>query len=142
VGWLVTQDKDSTSELFVSFGEGVAAGVDARAGEVAVHGWTAGSGREVAEFVRWLVEKGCRRVIYTDIARDGELAGPDIEGTRRLLAAGIPVIASGGVSGLADLQALARTGVEGVIIGKALYEGRFSLRDARLTLQRTPQGGA
>jgi len=142
VGTRLTQDEEAAGALFARFGERVVAGVDARAGEVAVHGWTAGSGREVGEFVRGLVEKGCRRVIYTDIARDGELAGPDIEGTERLLTAGVPVIASGGVSGLADLKALAPTGVEGVIIGKALYEGRFSLRDARLTLQRTPQAGA
>lgn len=142
VGTRLTQDEETASQLFEEFGERVVAGVDARAGKVAVHGWTADSGKEVVEFVRSLAAKGCRRIIYTDIGRDGELAGPDVEGTKRLLEPGIPMIASGGVSRLADIEDLARIGVEGVIIGKAFYEGRFSLRDARLMLQPGSSRGA
>jgi phosphoribosylformimino-5-aminoimidazole carboxamide ribotide isomerase len=74
--------------------------------------------------------QGARTVIYTDVARDGMLTGPDIEGARALAALGLNVIASGGVASLDDLRSVQTAGLAGAIIGRALYEGRFTLPEA------------
>jgi phosphoribosylformimino-5-aminoimidazole carboxamide ribotide isomerase len=116
------------------FGERIVVGLDGRQGKVAVEGWTKDTGQDVVEAGKALAELGVARIIYTDIARDGMQVGPNIEATRALaLAAGIPVTASGGVSSLDDikaLKALEADGVEGVIVGKALYEKNFTLEEA------------
>ena len=114
----------------------VAVGLDHRAGEVAVHGWTESSGVELADALGWFPTAAA--FVITDIARDGMLAGPDVDG---LAEAGrstrIPVIASGGVSSLADLATLRTVpGLDGVITGKALYEGRFTVAQALEVLSR------
>jgi phosphoribosylformimino-5-aminoimidazole carboxamide ribotide isomerase len=114
----------------------VAVGLDHRNGEVAVHGWTEGSGVQLADALGWFPTAAV--FVITDIARDGMLGGPDIDG---LAAAGratsIPVVASGGVSSLADIAALRDVpGVAGVITGKALYEGRFTIEQALAELAR------
>lgn len=114
----------------------VAVGLDHRSGEVAVHGWTEGSGVQLADALGWFPTAAA--FVITDIARDGMLEGPDIEG---LAVAGratsLPVIASGGVSSLADIAALRGVpGVAGVITGKALYEGRFTVVQALEELAR------
>ncbi|MGA9278850.1 1-(5-phosphoribosyl)-5-[(5-phosphoribosylamino)methylideneamino] imidazole-4-carboxamide isomerase [Ilumatobacter sp.] len=108
----------------------VAVGLDHRDGEVAVHGWTEGSGLQLddayALFPRAAV------FVITDIGRDGMLEGPDVEGlTRSAAVAGAPVIASGGVADLADIERLALIAdLGGIITGKALYEGRFTVAEA------------
>ena len=84
---------------------------------------------DVLGFCRRLYVAGVRRVIYTDVGRDGLLSGPDIEGTREV-AQILSVIGSGGVATVAHLQALARAGAEGAIVGTALYERRLDLREA------------
>ncbi len=108
----------------------VAVGLDHRDGEVAVHGWTEGSGLRLDDaFARFPT---ATVFVVTDIGRDGMLVGPDIEGlTRSAELAGSPVIASGGVSSLADVVALARIeNLGGIITGKAVYEGRFTVVEA------------
>jgi phosphoribosylformimino-5-aminoimidazole carboxamide ribotide isomerase len=116
---------------FDALGDRLVAGLDARDGQVAIEGWLEGTGLSVVAFAQELAARGAKRVIYTDIAVDGSLAGPSLDSTRELVAAlGIPVIASGGVSCLDDLRRLATLGVEGAIVGKALYEGRFTLAEA------------
>lgn len=114
----------------------VAVGLDHRAGEVAVHGWTEGSGVQLADALGWFPTAAA--FVITDIARDGMLAGPDIDGLAEAgRATAIPVIASGGVSSLADIVALkAVPGVDGVITGKAMYEGRFTVAEALEVLAR------
>ena len=114
----------------------VAVGLDHRAGEVAVHGWTEGSGVQLADALEWFPTASA--FVITDIARDGMLTGPDVEGlAAAALATTIPIIASGGVATLADLTALkAVPGVAGVITGKALYEGRFTVAEALQELSR------
>ena len=114
----------------------VAVGLDHRAGEVAVHGWTEGSGVQLADALGWFPTAAA--FVITDIARDGMLGGPDIDGLAEAgRATTIPVIASGGVSSLADIVALkAVPGVDGVITGKALYEGRFTVAEALEVLAR------
>lgn len=112
----------------------VAVGLDHRGGELAVHGWTEGSGVLLDDAYELFPTASA--FVVTDIGRDGTLVGPDLDGLRRSAElAGAPVIASGGVSGLPDLQALAAIdGLGGIITGRALYEGRFTVREALAAL--------
>lgn len=114
----------------------VAVGLDHRSGEVRLRGWTEGAGRKVSDLVPEAVAAGASAVIVTDISRDGRLAGPDVEGLAELVAAtGAPIIASGGVSSLADVVTLAAIeGLAGVIAGKAIYEGRLEVAAALAAL--------
>jgi phosphoribosylformimino-5-aminoimidazole carboxamide ribotide isomerase len=108
----------------------VAVGLDHRGGDVAVHGWTQQSGRSLHDML--LLFPRASVFVITDISRDGMLEGPDIEGLRGAVSASpIPVIASGGVGSLDDVRSLAEiSGLGGVIAGKALYEKRFTVREA------------
>ena len=114
----------------------VAVGLDARDGVVAVRGWTEGTGRLVTDLLADYEDAGVAAVVVTEIARDGTLAGPDVDGFAAVLeATALPVVASGGVGTLADLEALAslRSGgrrLAGVIVGKALHEGVFTIGEA------------
>jgi phosphoribosylformimino-5-aminoimidazole carboxamide ribotide isomerase len=108
----------------------VAVGVDAREGRVAVRGWTETSPLTAAELARRAVAEGFETLIYTDVARDGMLQGPDIGGAVRLQEEGASVIVSGGMSSLADLERAADAGLTGAIVGRALYEGRLDLPEA------------
>jgi phosphoribosylformimino-5-aminoimidazole carboxamide ribotide isomerase len=137
VGTAAVEDPSLVASLAAVRPDGVAVGIDTRDGDVAVRGWAEGSGLRVDEVVARLGDVGVAAVILTDIGRDGMLAGPDLVGLTAALEAvpaGLDVIASGGVSSVADLVALA--GVEhggrrlaGAIVGKALYEGRFSVAE-------------
>jgi phosphoribosylformimino-5-aminoimidazole carboxamide ribotide isomerase len=108
----------------------VAVGLDHRDGEVAVDGWTAASGVALDEALGWFPDAAA--FVITDIGRDGMLTGPDLDGLAAATACtSVPVIASGGVAALADIAALALVpGIAGVITGKALYEGRFTVQEA------------
>jgi phosphoribosylformimino-5-aminoimidazole carboxamide ribotide isomerase len=114
----------------------VAVGLDVRGREVAVRGWTERTGRDVLEVLPWFEDVGVAAVVVTQIARDGTMAGPDLDGLALVLGAtDLPVIASGGVGDLDHLRALARLSVggrrlAGVIVGRALYEGRFGVEEA------------
>ncbi|MGE0877901.1 MAG: 1-(5-phosphoribosyl)-5-[(5-phosphoribosylamino)methylideneamino]imidazole-4-carboxamide isomerase [Acidimicrobiia bacterium] len=107
----------------------VAVGLDHRGGELAAHGWTEGTGLSVLDvFDRYPTAAA---FVITDIARDGMLEGPDVEGLRAATQrTSTPIIASGGVSSLGDIDALVAVGVAGVITGKALYEGKFTVAEA------------
>jgi phosphoribosylformimino-5-aminoimidazole carboxamide ribotide isomerase len=113
----------------------VAVGLDHRGGELAVHGWTSASGVQLFEALGWFPTAAA--FVVTDIGRDGMLRGPDVEGLRATAAAtSIPVIASGGVATLADVIELGNVrGIAGVITGKALYEGRFTVADGVAALK-------
>ncbi|HEX2686051.1 MAG TPA: HisA/HisF-related TIM barrel protein [Kofleriaceae bacterium] len=105
--------------------------VDARDGVVAIDGWTTSGGITARELAGRAAAWGAAAVLYTDVARDGLGRGPDLAATAALArAAGIEVIASGGVGSLDDLAALARAGVPAVVVGRALYDGRFTVADA------------
>ena len=120
--------------MFRELGERVVLGVDARDGRVAVKGWEETTGEDAVEFARRMQDVGARRVVYTDISRDGMLQGVNIPAVRRMAeAVGVPIIASGGVSSLDDIKALKDLevmGVEGAILGKALYTGDLTLGQA------------
>ena len=112
----------------------VAVGIDARRGLVALEGWTETSEITALDLARRFEDCGAAAIIHTDISRDGAMEGPNIEATVELAGAvNVPVIASGGVSSLADLEALKKAGagiLEGVISGRALYDGRINVRQA------------
>jgi phosphoribosylformimino-5-aminoimidazole carboxamide ribotide isomerase len=112
----------------------VAVGLDHRDGEIAVHGWTEGSGVQLADALRRF--PAAAAFVITDISRDGMLAGPDVEGlSAALTAASVPVIASGGVASIDDIVALAALpGLGGIITGKAIYERRFTIGEALAAL--------
>ncbi len=120
----------------------VAVGLDHRNGELSVHGWTQGSGVMLDD--AYAQFPTAAMFVITDIGRDGMLEGPDVEGlTRSAELAAAPVIASGGVSSLADIEALAAIpGLGGVITGKAVYEGRFTVREGLETLARVQRNRA
>lgn len=134
IGTKLLDSPEFAETIFLALGESAAAGIDARDGRVAVAGWTETSDIAAEDLAMRMEHLGARRFVVTDIARDGVLLGPNLE-FLSLVANSVRghVIASGGVSSLHDLKTLATQGpanLEGVIIGKALYEGRFSVRDA------------
>lgn len=134
VGTSAATDPVNAAEILARFGERIIIGADARDGFVAVQGWTERTDEAVETFGKRLVGMGARRFLFTDIARDGMLTGVNAEATRAFArAVGVPVLASGGVAGPDDLRTLPpliHDGVEGVIIGKALYAGTLTLADA------------
>lgn len=116
------------------FGSTIVVGIDAREGKVALRGWEKVSSLDAVALAQRVADLGVERIVYTDIARDGMMSGVNLEATREIAeASGLHVTASGGVSSLDDIYALKdleEFGVDSVIIGKALYEGLFTLEDA------------
>ena len=105
----------------------LAVGIDARAGMVAIRGWREETGERAADVAARVIAQGIRTLVYTDVARDGMLEGPDLAGAAALQALGADVIASGGVASLEDLRRARDAGLAGVIVGRAIYEGRFTV---------------
>jgi phosphoribosylformimino-5-aminoimidazole carboxamide ribotide isomerase len=135
VGTAALDDPELLDWAVQRLGDGLVVALDARDGKVATHGWTRVSDRDAVDVATDLVRRGVRHLLYTDIARDGMLEGPNHESLRRLCKAARPlkVIASGGISSLADLRSVKDLGVPnitGVVVGRALYESRFTLEDA------------
>jgi phosphoribosylformimino-5-aminoimidazole carboxamide ribotide isomerase len=110
--------------------ERLVVGIDTREGQVALRGWTETSTERAEELARRVVADGIDTVIYTDIGRDGMLGGPDLAGAAALLATGARVIVSGGVASAEDIRGARASGLAGVIVGRALYEGRLTLSEA------------
>jgi len=139
VGTLALEAPEIVADLVHEFGsDRIAVAIDAKDGEVMVRGWEQRGKMRAAELARIVAQAGVERIIYTDVARDGMLLGPNVEQTRLLACeCGLKVTASGGVSSLADLERLkhlAPFGVDSVIVGKALYERRFTLAEAARAL--------
>lgn len=134
LGSIAVRQPDLVKAACERFGEKIVVGIDARDGIVAVDGWGVSGNVLAEELALQMSAAGVRRIVYTDISRDGTLSGVNVAATASLAAkAGIPVIASGGVSGLPDITALkkaAGAGIEGVIVGKAIYTGALSLTEA------------
>jgi phosphoribosylformimino-5-aminoimidazole carboxamide ribotide isomerase len=120
------------SDMVEKYGERIAVGLDVRGGRVAIHGWQEQVELSPAAAMEHLVERGVQTIVYTTIDRDGMMHGADLTVARSLLRAakGARVIYSGGIASLDDISALAALDLEGVIVGKALYEGRFTVREA------------
>ena len=134
LGTIAYEDPGFLRAVCDKFPGKIVAGIDAREGHVAIKGWKEGTAMDAVELARRCERDGASRIIYTDISRDGTSLGVNIRDTFRVAnAVKIPVIASGGVSSLVDirrLKALERDGVEGVIVGRALYSGAFTLKEA------------
>ena len=136
VGTAAVEHPELVDELCVSYPGQIAVGLDARGRKVAVRGWVEGSGADLLGLAARFEHAGVAALVVTEIARDGMLVGPDLDQIRAVLVSTqLPVIASGGVGSLGDLTALAALAdgerrLAGAIVGKALYEGRFSLAEA------------
>ncbi len=132
LGTATIENKGLVKKAVQRFGpERIVVGIDARGGKVAVRGWKKRTEVTALILARRMKALGVRRFIYTDIARDGMLSGPNLPALKAMVKeSGLAVIASGGISTLKDIQKVAALGVEGMIIGKALYEGKFTLREA------------
>ncbi|MDX6383740.1 MAG: phosphoribosylformimino-5-aminoimidazole carboxamide ribotide isomerase [Blastocatellia bacterium] len=135
VGTLAVESTELVEQLVQTFGgDRIAVGIDAKDGEVLVRGWEARGKVKAVDLARTVARAGVERIIYTDVARDGMLTGPNVEQTLLLAReSGLKITASGGVSSLEDLERikqLSEFGVDSVIVGKALYEGRFTFAEA------------
>lgn len=133
LGTAALEDPEWTARVIAQYGDRIAVGLDVRGHTLAARGWTK-EGGDLFETLERLDRDGCARYVVTDVAKDGTLGGPNIELLKSVCAATTkPVVASGGISSLADIAALAAlrsTGVEGAIVGKALYAGKFTLEEA------------
>ena len=133
VGTAALEKPDWVRRAIATYGDRVAVGLDVRGTTLAARGWTQ-EGGELFDVLARLDGDGCARYVVTDVNKDGTLTGPNLDLLRRVCdATDRPVVASGGVSSIADLQAIASlvgVGVEGAIVGKALYAGAFTLREA------------
>jgi len=134
LGTVAKENPSLVAEACRLFPGRIVVGIDAKDGLVAVRGWADVTEKKAAEMAREMEGMGVAAIIYTDIARDGMMQGPNIEATRRLAESiSIPVIASGGVSSLKDIEnlmAIEQSGVVGAITGKAIYTGALDLREA------------
>jgi len=131
IGSLAFSNPSVIEALLGEFGEErVVVALDHKEGVVMIKGWEISAGISVDEAAEKFRRFGVRLFLVTSVARDGTLLGPDIETLSRLCRSGLKVIAAGGISSIEDLLALNRMGVHGVVVGKALYEGRFSLNEA------------
>ena len=128
LGTVAITDRALLQDALVRWGEQIIVGLDARNGWIAISGWRETSKVKAVALAAELCEDGVQRFVYTDISRDGALTGPNLSALKEMQhAISCALIASGGVSSLADLQALASLGVEGAIVGKAIYTGDVDL---------------
>ena len=136
LGTLAVEAPQTLMEILRLFGtERIVVGIDAKAGEVVTGGWEKTADVSAVSFASHLASIGVTRLIYTDVARDGMLGGVNIEATCEIArASGLKVTASGGVASLGDIELVsgAACGIDSLIIGKALYEGRFTIQEALL----------
>ena len=132
-GTAALENPDWTSKVIAEFGDRIAVGLDVRGRTLAARGWTK-EGGDLFETIERLDKDGCARYVVTDVTKDGTLKGPNLELLRSVCeVTKAPVIASGGISSIADIEALkslVELGVEGAIMGKALYAGAFTLEEA------------
>lgn len=131
LGTVAVEKPELVKEFCRKYGEAMVVGIDARDGCVVTHGWRKGSEITALELAREMAAIGARRVIYTDVKRDGTLTEPNFEGVAELVnGVSLAVIAAGGISVLSHLRKLRELGVEGAVVGKALYTGDIELREA------------
>ena len=133
LGTAALENPEWTAQVISQYGERIAVGLDVRGHTLAARGWTK-EGGDLFETIERLDRNGCARYVVTDVAKDGTLMGPNFELLKEVCAAtNKPVVASGGISSIADIEGLAQLrsiGVEGAIVGKALYAGAFTLQEA------------
>ena len=137
LGTAAVEDSGLITEACHKFSESIIVGIDAREGYIAIHGWRQQTELGAIEFAKSMVKLGVRRFVYTDINRDGTLTEPNFTAIAELVAEiRLPTIAAGGISSLTHLKMLKQLGVEGAIVGKALYTGDINLKQALDTLSQ------
>ena len=128
LGTAAVKNRHFAEKAITQYSSYVAVGIDARDGEVKVDGWTKGSGIDAFVFANMMADIGAKTIIYTDIKRDGMLTGSATDDIRRLVAIeGLDIIASGGIGSYDDIAEVEKTGAAGVIVGKAIYEGKVRI---------------
>lgn len=131
IGTKAVSDMRFVKEAVSRYGDGIVIGIDAKDGMVATEGWEKTSGFTAVEFAKMMVDLGVGTIVYTDIATDGTLMGPNTDAMARMVReTGIKIIASGGIGNTEHIKSLVPTGVEGVICGRALYTGDVELPEA------------
>ena len=131
IGTKAVSDAEFVKKAVKEYGDRIVIGIDAKDSMVAIEGWEKTSEYTAVEFAKKMVEIGVRTIVYTDIATDGTLMGPNVSAMAEMVkATGIDIIASGGIGNIEHIKALIPTGVEGVITGRALYTGDLDLREA------------
>lgn len=136
LGSQIIKDPSFAEAAFSRFGSGVVAGLDVRGEDIAISGWQEQSGKSLFETGEWLMGLGCERFIVTDISTDGTLAGPNLGLAEAFMARfpGAKYIISGGVGSIEDVRAASHSAAEGLIVGKAIYDGRVSLAELFATI--------
>lgn len=131
LGTAAVENPELVQKLCQQYGEAIVVSIDAREGQVVTHGWLKDAGVTALELGRRMAECGVRRLIYTDVRRDGTLTEPAFEAIAEMVrSVGLPLIAAGGISKLDHLRRLKELGVEGAIVGRALYSGDIDLKTA------------
>lgn len=131
IGTKAVADSDFVKRAVDKYGQKIVIGIDAKDGMVAIEGWKKTSDFTAVEFAKKMVSIGVQTIVYTDIATDGTLAGPNVDAMAEMTkAVDADIIASGGIGSLEHIKSLVPTGVEGVIVGKALYTGKVNLTEA------------
>ena len=139
IGTAAVNNPDLVKEAVKAYGDRIAVGIDASRGMVATDGWEKVSGVSALELCLKMKDFGVKTIVYTDISKDGMMSGPNTDATKELIdSTGINIIASGGVTTMSDLENVSSIGAQGVIIGKALYQGALNLREVikRFELQQ------
>ncbi|MAZ67113.1 MAG: 1-(5-phosphoribosyl)-5-[(5-phosphoribosylamino)methylideneamino]imidazole-4-carboxamide isomerase [Kangiellaceae bacterium] len=135
LGTVAVQKPEFVSEVCMEFPDNIIVGLDAVNGKVATHGWEKVSGHDVSELAKKFEDDGVSSIVYTDISRDGMMEGINVDATARLAeAVDIPIVASGGLKNISDVQRLSEVadkGIVGVIAGRSLYEGTLDLTEAQ-----------
>jgi len=135
LGTSAVKDPTLVKEACRNFSESIIVGLDTQEGHIAIHGWRQKTELMAIEFAKAMVELGVKRFIYTDISRDGTLTEPNFTAITELVnTIRLPIIAAGGISSLNHLRMLGQLGVEGAIVGKALYTGNINLKQALATV--------
>ena len=135
IGSMAVRDEASLKTLINAYGPRIAIAIDAEEGMVKTDGWQSASQVDALTFAEHMVELGARTLIYTDIAKDGTLSGIDVTIYDQLSRLGARIVASGGVRDIDDIRNLSHLPLEGIIVGKAIYEGTLDLKEALACLQ-------
>lgn len=138
LGTVATEDPELVKNACSKHPGSVIVGIDAKDGKVAVRGWVEVTGHDATEFAKTVEGHGAAGIVYTDISRDGMLSGPNVEATKRMAdSVGVPVIASGGIKSIDDIQNLLNAGgIWGAITGKAIYSGSLDVKEAIALTQK------
>jgi phosphoribosylformimino-5-aminoimidazole carboxamide ribotide isomerase len=136
LGTIAVENPELVKSLCQKYDEAIVVGIDARDGYVATHGWVKGTETKALELGLQMADLGVRRIIYTDIRRDGTLTEPGFEAIAEMVkGVNLPIIAAGGISKLSHLRKLNELRVEGAIVGKALYTGDINLKEALVAVK-------